>query len=91
MWDTSTKEFKQLGVSEEALKPYIRQIAENYIHLSDKALTGPLARGDQRTILKHLDALERNPLQSLYYNFIDLFQKQKRRQISEVSSENPRL
>lgn len=46
----------------EALYPLMSATLENYRHLGPlKGLTGPVSRGDTRTVRRHLDALESEP------------------------------
>ena len=51
---------------------YLRQQTENLLTDHASAFTGPLARGDQETILKNLKALEGDPFQRIYQSFVDL-------------------
>jgi 2-dehydropantoate 2-reductase len=57
IWSQSEILFSQMGVPSQAFSPYIRQIAENYIASGSAALTGPWARGDEKTISQNLNAL----------------------------------
>lgn len=52
------------------LSAYPRRIIDNVLESADGALTGPVARGDTRTIEAHLDALEDCQLRGLYQAFI---------------------
>jgi predicted short-subunit dehydrogenase-like oxidoreductase (DUF2520 family) len=52
------------GVEEprEALAPLVLRAAANWADAGDAALTGPIARGDEATVVRHLEALaERAP------------------------------
>ena len=57
IWSHSEKMLSTLGMPEKAFSPYIKQIAENYILAGSNALTGPWARGDEKTISQNLNAL----------------------------------
>ena len=57
IWSLSEDILETLGVPENALNPYIHQIAENYIATGTHALTGPWARGDEKTISQNITAL----------------------------------
>jgi predicted short-subunit dehydrogenase-like oxidoreductase (DUF2520 family) len=49
------------AVAWQALEPLIRATFENISELgAEAALTGPIARGDRRTVKNHLTALDRN-------------------------------
>lgn len=51
-----------------ALRPLLLNTLENYVHTGKQSWTGPLARGDLRTVRKHLEALERfDPNLAGYY------------------------
>lgn len=71
IWNQVAAEMKKLQLPEEALDIYIRQIAENYLRLKEKSLTGPLIRGDRPTIEKNINALEANPPLQRIYRAID--------------------
>ena len=45
------------AIPKEILEPYLYQIVKNSINETD-ALTGPIIRGDQETIDKHLQIIE---------------------------------
>lgn len=61
----------QLGIPPEVAFPYLEQISENLKNRSIPALTGPLARRDWETIERNLDALRGDPLQKVYYGFLE--------------------
>ena len=52
---------------------YLRQQMENLLTDHTAAFTGPLARGDTETIQKNLAALEEDPFQSIYQNFVEIY------------------
>jgi predicted short-subunit dehydrogenase-like oxidoreductase (DUF2520 family) len=51
-----------------ALRPLLLTTLENYVHTGKQSWTGPFARGDLRTVRKHLEALARfDPTLARYY------------------------
>ena len=40
-----------------------------------QALTGPLVRGDEQTLTKHIDALRDDPFATVYQSFVDCYKK----------------
>ena len=42
----------------ELLAPLVVRTAANWAQLGPAALTGPIARGDERTVARHLEAIE---------------------------------
>jgi len=78
LWQGVSGRFEQdLGVPAAALHPYLRQLAENFIASPHSALTGPLTRGDAKTIERNLNSLEGDPLQDLYTAFIHFHERDK--------------
>ncbi len=85
--DSGFNIMKSIGIEEttaiSALAPMIRGTVENIIKLGpQKALTGPIARGDLQTIKKHLLALEKNKTAAETYRSmgkltLDLAKKEK--------------
>ena len=75
MWKHTLDRFEaQFEWPQEILSPYLRQVTENFIRNPDTALTGPLVRNDEQTINSNLDALDGDPLQSVYAAFVKLHQ-----------------
>lgn len=73
LWNATLHEFRQLNIPPEAVETYIQQITQNFIHLKEKSLTGPLVRKDQVTIEKNLKALENSKLKKIYESFKGVF------------------
>ncbi len=71
LWQSITQRFSQLGMTQDVLEPYLRQVLENFLANPDGALTGPLARGDKGTIARNLQALQHDNLQPLYQSFVE--------------------
>ncbi|NDG84860.1 MAG: DUF2520 domain-containing protein [Proteobacteria bacterium] len=57
----------------QAFEPILEQSLANFMEHGSKALTGPLARGDESVVRAHLDALGASPAQELYRSFVDYF------------------
>ena len=57
----------------EVFKPLLQKSVQNFLEHGEKALTGPLQRGDQATIEKHLTALKDSPLHDLYQEFVKFY------------------
>jgi predicted short-subunit dehydrogenase-like oxidoreductase (DUF2520 family) len=75
LWSGVTPNVKSLGLPKEILNPYILQVTKNFMSSGENSLTGPLARGDKKTIHEHLNALQDTDLQPLYYSFLNQYQK----------------
>lgn len=74
LWQKVFREFKQqLGFPPSIALPYLAKICENLATDPEAALTGPLARGDQKTLAANLKALEGDPFQAVYQAFVDCF------------------
>jgi predicted short-subunit dehydrogenase-like oxidoreductase (DUF2520 family) len=59
----------QLGLPKEAALPYLRQVLSN-LQSDANPLTGPLVRGDRRTLRRNLRALQGDPYQGVYRSFV---------------------
>lgn len=66
IWNEAAKKLQHLGVPNEALKPYISAISENFIKQGSGALTGPWARRDISTIDSNIKALGNTASRNLY-------------------------
>ncbi len=76
LWDMSGTALQdKTGVNRTVFTPIILQAAANFAQSADRALTGPLARGDQETITKNLSALGETPLRGLYEAFLKSYSK----------------
>ena len=74
LWEHAMDRFEQdLGLPREALSAYLLRSAKNISKARESVLTGPLARGDSSTIIRHLDALANTPDQKLYYAFLNFY------------------
>lgn len=67
---------KEFNFPPEIAHLYLRQQTENIAADYKHALTGPLARGDQKTISKNLEAMEGDPYQGVYQSFVNAYSKE---------------
>ncbi len=65
---------RRLGIERELFLPYLEQVASNLAH-SRSPLTGPLARGDEHTIARHLETLAGDPFEGVYRAFVEAYRK----------------
>ena len=70
LWRRAFDGFERLGLPQAALLPYLDRVAANLAD-SEDPLTGPLARGDRRTIERNLDALDGDPYRAVYRALAD--------------------
>ena len=70
LWSKVTGEFEdRLGLPGDILRPYLARTLENTFHNGDRALTGPLARGDRGTVQRNLAALGDDTYTDIYRAF----------------------
>ena len=75
LWQKAFNEFKaQLNIESHALFPLLERTVTNLQNDYTTALTGPLARGDSKTLYKNLSALQEDPHYDLFKAFIDTYQ-----------------
>jgi 2-dehydropantoate 2-reductase len=80
LWQNVFESFENdLHLPASALLPYLERVAANLANSSSAALTGPIARGDTKTIVRNLDALRNRPEQALYYAFLHFVLAKKNR------------
>ena len=60
----------RFDIPASAAHPYLARVAANLATDAGRALTGPLSRGDARTIAANLEALEGDPFQAVYSAFV---------------------
>jgi predicted short-subunit dehydrogenase-like oxidoreductase (DUF2520 family) len=72
---------RKTGVPGSAGVPYLRQIAANIEANPRTALTGPVQRGDAKTIAANLHALQGDPFREVYTAFVQAFQKENQRSL----------
>lgn len=74
LWSAIFSEMKNHGhFNADTFLPLLSQSVSNFLSLGPSALTGPLVRGDQATVKKHLVALNSGPFSDLYQNFVELY------------------
>ncbi|MGD9021931.1 MAG: DUF2520 domain-containing protein [Lysobacterales bacterium] len=70
LWSKAIGEFEdRLGLPREVLGPYLAQTLENTLAEDEHALTGPLARGDARTVQQNITALGNDAYAGIYRAF----------------------
>jgi len=80
LWSEVTRLAKQELAADAAIfDPILKQTLENFTQLRERALTGPIARGDRATIEKNLAAIEGTPLFGLYHAFLETLTKEETR------------
>lgn len=72
LWSQILKELEKLQFPPHILDLYLNQVLQNFIHLRDKALTGPIARKDQVTIQKNIEALPQPEFKKIYQLFTEI-------------------
>jgi hypothetical protein len=74
VWTKLFEDFKtQLGLPPEAAIPYLKQVAQNLADHPQNprtTWTGPIARQDRAAIERNLNALENDPFQHIYQEFV---------------------
>lgn len=66
------------AIAKEAAYPLLERMYFNLLHEPEKALTGPLQRGDERALELHVAALADDAYQKVYQAFIAAYQAEKR-------------
>ncbi|MFA6037565.1 MAG: DUF2520 domain-containing protein [Legionellales bacterium] len=69
---------QQWQIPSVAAQPILKQVMANLIHNPQSALTGPLARDDQQTIQRNLQALENDAYQEVYQAFVNAYQQERK-------------
>ena len=64
---------RRFGMPASAAHPYVARVAANVMADADRALTGPLSRGDAKTITSNLTALEEDPFHAVYAAFTRVY------------------
>ena len=71
LWNKLFKDFEEkFELPKEVAQLYMEQVFQNIKNQGQKSLTGPLVRGDEKTILSHLRALQTDPYLSVYEGFV---------------------
>ena len=64
---------RRFGIPASAAHPYLARVAANVLADADRALTGPLSRGDTTTIATNLRVLEGDPFYAVYSAFAKVY------------------
>jgi predicted short-subunit dehydrogenase-like oxidoreductase (DUF2520 family) len=76
LWQKLFADFNsKLAIAPSMAHPYLKQCMQNILANPKTALTGPLVRGDQQTILANLAALQGDPIQEVYQSFVNWYQQ----------------
>lgn len=73
LWSKMDQGVQQLGLPSYVVHPYLKRIAQNLIQNPEKALTGPLARKDLKTVQANYQALDQDNFQKIYRSFVEVF------------------
>lgn len=74
LWSEFFLNLQNLGIPEDAAKIYLKQTLNNLATMN-APLTGPLSRGDDIVISRHLESLEGSPVKNIYEEFVRSFPK----------------
>lgn len=77
LWQKMMRELTQLHIAADDLNAYLAQTLTNFIHDPVHNLTGPLVRGDEATIQKHLHTLKEDDFLPIYRAFTQAFLTEK--------------
>ena len=69
----SEERFRDLGFDREIVIQLAESGLSNYTAFGKKGLTGPLLRGDEKTLISHLDAIDKKDEEDLYRKLWDFF------------------
>ncbi len=72
MRETANQLNEKLDLPADILQPYLLQNIKNFISNPDSSETGPIERGDFKTISKHLTALKGDKMEEIYHSFVQL-------------------
>jgi len=71
LWQEVSRMFEdRLNIPPEVLHPYLERVVRNFLRDPQGSVTGPLVRGDGRTISRNIGALEGTALSEIYLAFI---------------------
>lgn len=73
LWLKLFQVLEELDIPREAAHAYLERTCHNLIAVSpDQVSTGPLARGDARTVGRNLEALSGDPYEAVYRAFVEV-------------------
>ena len=64
---------RRFGMPASAAHPYLARVAANVMADADQALTGPLSRGDAKTVTANLRVLEGDSFHAVYSAFVKVY------------------
>lgn len=77
LWQKTVSDFEsKLDLPSEVLEPYLTQVFKNIKSDPQKALTGPIKRGDKKTMKSNRRALKSKTWSSIYRLFNRAYQKE---------------
>jgi hypothetical protein len=77
LWSRAAAGLASFGVTRAAAAAYFRSSLDNFSADPARALTGPIARGDQATIRANIKALGRDPYAGVYRAFDKAYKRKK--------------
>ena len=84
LWEKFFSELQNtLKLPKDVAFPYLKQTMKNLFDSEHSPLTGPLIRGDNKTIQSNLSALENDPFQDIYAAFVKMRQNPLTRERNE--------
>lgn len=76
LWQEVLRRFaSEFSIEQKNLQPFMEQTFANILRDPFNSLTGPLVRGDQKTIDQHLQALDSSLLKPIYQDFVKLYER----------------
>jgi hypothetical protein len=79
LWQKLLQTFEnEFGLKKELAFSYLMQQVKNIITDVNTALTGPLVRGDKKTLEKNILSLENDPYQRVYQSFVSCYEEIQR-------------
>lgn len=79
LWQKLMHDFEhEFGLPAQTAQAFLRQQTENLLADYQSALTGPLMRGDNATLSKHMHALKDDPFGEVYQSFINAYRVQEK-------------
>ncbi len=80
LWQKLFSSFEnEFNIPQTVAHAYLQQQTQNLLTHYQSALTGPLVRGDTKTIEKNILALTEDSFQSIYQSFVSCYQLQNKK------------
>jgi predicted short-subunit dehydrogenase-like oxidoreductase (DUF2520 family) len=70
LWQKTLTGFEKLGLPQQIAHPYMLRLCQNLLSHPEKALTGPLARKDLKTVINNDQALSKTKDHKIYRSFV---------------------